>query len=1193
MKPRPFALNLFVAAAAALASAAMAGADAKDASNPNAGGKAAVGGGIRPDATMLQFPDVSATHIVFSYANDLWLVPRAGGTATKLASPPGQETFPRFSADGKTIAFVGNYEGNRDIYTIPSDPAAAGLAYRVTHHPAAETICDWTPDGKILFYTTGFGGLARQQQLMTVTPAGGLPEKMPVPYGAFAAVSPDGNWLAYTPHTTDFRTWKRYRGGMATDIWLFNLKDKTSKQATDWEGTDTSPMWAPGNSTKLYYLTDQGSNHRLNLWSYDIPSGKRTQLTNFADYDVKWPSIGPGADGKSGEIVFQNGASLYLLDLKSGQHKPIEVVIPGDRPTLREKWVDFGNFITSGDVSPSGKRVVVEARGDIWSLPAEKGASRAITRTSGIAERNPMYSPDGKTIAYLSDATGEYEIYLVPAEGKGETKQLTTSGNKGVPTSSYRYLQSWSPDSKLIAWNDKTGTYYITTVETGDTVKVAQDQWDNYGGVSFSSDSQWLALTLTDANTQGAIHLYNIGTKELTRVTDPMFAAANPAFDRKGDYLYFTSRRKFSPTYSDLDSSFIYKDSVVVLASPLRKDMPSPFAPKNDEEKADKDKKDGDKTDDAAKKDDDSKKDGDAKKDEKKEDKKDAGEKKDADKDADKKDEKKAPEPVKIDLDGLERRAVELPMPPGSYGNLLVGDGGKLFFMATEPPDPDADEQRAAGVIKMFDISDEGKDGKRTAKTVLAKAEGGFSISADGKKLLVMQDKDMAVIDAAPDQKFEKKVPKNEMHGEIDPRAEWNQIFLEAWRLQRDFFYVPNMHGVDWPAMKTRYQAMLADCVTRDDVNYVLKELISEINVGHAYILGPGDVENAPSLAVGMLGCDYELTKASDLPPAYGGGAYKIAKIYEGAAFDSDARGPLSQPGVKVKAGDYILAVNGAPIDAREDPWAAFVGLADKTVVLTVASKPSITGTGDDAPRDIVLKTLGLGGEMNLRYRNWIETNRQTVAYKSDGKVGYIYVPNTGVDGQSDLFRQFFGQIDKKALIIDERWNGGGQIPSRFVELLNRPVTNYYARRDGNDWPWPPDAQQGPKCMLINGLAGSGGDCFPWLFKQNKIGKLIGMRTWGGLVGISGNPGFVDGGSMSVPTFGFYKKDGTWGIEGHGVDPDMVVVDDPAKMQNGGDPQLEAAINEMLSEIASGGYNPPKRPTPPDRSGMGLPEKDR
>jgi tricorn protease len=1103
--------------------------------------------GVQPHGGMLRYPDVSSTQIVFVYADDLWLVPREGGVATPLASPPGPELLPRFSPDGKAIAFVGNYDGSRDIYTVP---AAGGIPTRVTHMPGGESLSNWTSDNKLLFFSNGLAGRDRQVLLYRVAPEGGMPEKLPVPYGAFADISSDGKWLAYTPHTADFRTWKRYRGGMQTDIWLFDLQTKAAKQATTWEGTDTAPMW---HGSQLYYLSDDGPSHRLNLWTLDPATLKRKQLTTYADYDVKWPSIGPGPAG-AGEIVFQHGAELALFDIGSAKTSVVHVTIPGAQPKLRPRAVDAAKFASGWDISPSGKRVVVAARGDVWSLPAKEGSPRNLTRTSGVAERDPSFSPDGKSVAWLSDATGEYELYVAPADGLGEAQQLTKDGH------AFRRLLCWSPDSKNLVFCDKTGTLYLQPVAGGETRTISRDPWsgDLTGTApSFSQDGRFLAFGEPgedSPNSRIVIWEVESGTKHA--VTSGMFDDAQPAFDRKGDYLYFRRRGHFAPLYGEIEQSFVYANTEQLVLVPLRADVKSPFAPKSDEEEIKKDE---------AKKEE-AKKD-DAKPEEKPADKKD--EKKD-DKDAkpeDKKpdDKKEDKPPLKIDFDGFERRAVLLPVEAGVFGTLGVNDAGALIFVRGTFQGDDTPPS-----VQILDVAAD----KPEEKTV-AKGAGGFALSADGKRLLALSEGVAQIGDAKAEAKFE-AVPTGGMQAEIDPRAEWAEIFEDAWRMYRDFFYDPNMHKVDWKKVHEQYAAMLADCASRDDLSYVIKEMISELNVGHAYY-GGGDVGDEPHATLGLLGCDYEL----------GDGAWKIARILEGAAWDTDARGPLSQPGVDVKAGDYLLAVNGVPLDPKSDPWAAFQNLADKVVTLTVSAKP----VRDESARKLVVKTIG--SERELRYRNWIEHNRKYVEDKTGGKVGYVYVPSTGIDGQNDLIRQWSGQERKPALIIDERWNSGGQIPTRFVELLNRPVTNYWARRDGKDWTWPPDSHQGPKCMLINGLSGSGGDAFPYYFKQAKVGKLIGMRTWGGLVGLSGYPPLIDGANVQVPSFAFYETDGTWGIEGHGVDPDIEVIDDPSKMVDGGDPQLDRAIEEMLSEIQAHPYTPPKRPAYPDRSGMGIEAKDK
>lgn len=1231
---------------------------------------------VTPNAAMLRYPDISADSIVFVYANDLWLVPRAGGSAAPLASPPGVEQNPRFSADGKTIAFVGNYEGNRDLYTIP---LGGGVPTRVTYHPSGEMLADWTPDGKLLFLTNGHAGLQRQSQLFTTSAEGGMPERLPVPYAGFGAISGDGKWLAYTLHSTDTRTWKRYRGGMATDVWLFNLQDKTSRRITDWEGTDTIPMWAPGDSSAVYFLSDRGKDHRLNVWSYDVASGASKQITNFTDDDVRWPAMGPGAGGTGGSIVFQLGSKLMVLDLASGQSTEVKVTIPGDRPKIKSRSVSPANLISSGTVSPTGKRVVLEARGDLFSLAAKDGVTRNLSRTSGFAEREPSWSPDGRWIAYFSDEPGEYELYVRPAdsrpapeekkdkEKKDEAQPIPDSWSDAAPRkltslgAGFRYNPVWSPDSKLIAFHDQNGRMYLTTVETGETKEFDKDPWMNGPAFSWSHDSNWITYARADeANSNGCIWIYNVKSGEKTQVTSNMFDSGTPAFDRKGEWLFYHSRRAVNaPRYSDLDATFVYTDSAVLLMAPLRKDVKSPWLPKSDEEvlKKDEPKKD------------------DAKKDEKKEngdkpaaaddgfsgswtgkatggelpgpldftfkltlapdgkvtgsvasamgegtgsgtwDKESgafefvatindapvtfkgtlkngegsgkwsvaeqsgdwtckrsepaAGEAKPDDKKADdkkpeeKKDEKKE---FKIDFDGLEARSIQLPLVPGSFNKLAVADGDKLIIGRTG-----ARGGGEAG-IKIYNYKDDEKEEKSVTQF------GSWDLSADGKKLIVMRGPSAAVVDASAGGKSQ-SVSTGAMQMTIDPRAEWKQIFNDAWRLQRDFFYESTLHGVDWDRMRAHYGSMIDDCSSREDVAFVLGEMISELNIGHAYIQGVGDGESQPSQNIGLLGCDFELDKA--------GNAYKITRIIRGGPWDSDAVGPLSMPGVDVKEGDYLLEVNGEPLDTSKDPWSAFIGLAGRTTYLTVSAKPTL----DETARLVLVTPIG--SDADLRFREWIESKRKYVEERTGGKVGYIYVPDTGVGGQSELFRQFFGQRQKQALIIDERWNGGGQLPHRFIELLNRPITNYWARRDGESWPSPDPSHQGPKCMLINGLAGSGGDMFPWLFRYHKLGKLIGTRTWGGLVGISGNPRFIDGGSMSVPTFGFFELDGTWGVEGHGVDPDIEIIDDPALMWNGGDPQLDAGIDQMLGEIPTKAFKAPKKPAGPNRSGMGLPDSDK
>ena len=1208
------------------------------------------------EAAMFRYPDVSNDRIVFAFANDLWTVPIAGGEARPLASPPGLELMPRFSPDGARIAFVGNYDGGRDLYTVD---AGGGIPKRVTYHPTTEMLTEWTTpeaagdangSGDLIFSARDMGGVPRAAGLYRVSADGGMPTSFPVPYGANGTLSADGNWLAYTPHTRDTRTWKRYRGGMATDIWLLNLKTGESRQITDWEGTDTLPMW---HGRTVYYLSDRTFERdgatvaRLNLWAYDLDSGRTRQITRFSENDVKWPAIGPDGGGKA-KIVFQYGPQIWLWDEAKSVSAPVAIEVPGDRGNLRPQLVDASKTIQSWDIGPKGKRVAVSGRGDLWTLPAEKGTPRNLTRTSGVAERLPTYSPDGKWIAYATDESGEYEVAIRPADGSGSPRMLTSDGGP------FKVALDWTPDSESLLVTDKTGTMRLVEIESGESREIGRNLWTSPTRVRFSHDGRWMACAMAGEDSRREqIVLFDLENDTRHVVTDVMFESSDPVFDRKGDWLYFTSKRNFSPSYGDLDTTWVYRDSDVLLAVPLRSDVKNPWLPESDEIEAakggDDDASDDDSNDDEAA--DDASAEGAAAVSPAagrwnctitmdgqpgfemaldlsvEEDGRtvrgsfsipamsvggpvsgtfDAASGKlvltitlpdgtsgtaelviDGDSvsgtgtgpdgstskisgsrstagsgDAD--DNGKPRDVVEIEIDGFEARAVQLPIAAGTLGNLEVNDKGQLLYA----------RRGENGGIKLFDPSDaEGGE-----KSVMP--GGGFSISAEGSKIMVARGGGASIAPATANASG-KPVVADPMLVEIAPREEWRQLVRDAWRIQRDWFYEPTMHGVDWDAVLAQYLPMVDSATSREDVSYIIGEMIGELNVGHAYYWG-GDGEDAPSLSTGMLGVDFEMATDDD-----GAAGVRLARFLGGADYDSDARGPLSAPGVDAKEGDFLLAVNGVPIDPSKAPWAAFQGLAGKVVVLTLSDHATL----DDEAREVPVKLLG--DESSLRYRGWIDAQRKRVLELSDGKVGYIYVPNTGVDGQTDLVRQFHGQAHMPGLVIDERWNGGGQIPTRFIELLNRPVTNYWARRDGQDWTWPPDGHPGAKAMLINGLAGSGGDMFPWLFRQAKLGPLVGSRTWGGLVGISGNPTLIDGGYTAVPTFGFYETDGTWGIEGHGVDPDVEVVADPALMMDGGDPQLEKAVELVLEEIGSNPYAKPARPTSPNRSGMGIRDEDK
>jgi len=1079
---------------------------------------------VEPHAGMMRYPDVSETQIVFRYANDLWLAPREGGAATRLTSVEGYETFPSFSADGEHVVFRANYDGNSDIYTLP---VGGGVPFRVTHHPSSELPFGWTRQGDIVFGAYGFGDSPHAYQLFTVDEDGGLPEKLPVPYGFNPAISDDGEWLAYTPYSRDFSTWKRYMGGRASDLWLFHLKDHTSRKLTDWGGTDSIPMWF---GDQLYYLSDAGSKHRLNIWVYDLASGDTRQVTDHGEYDVKWPSIGPGPNGQ-GEIVYQLGSELRLLDLETERSHAVTISIPGDHHRVMPQIFDAAELIDDGNISRTGVRAVVSARGDIWSLPAENGTPQNLTRTNGVAERNPRWSPDGKWIAYTSDETDDYELYITQSDGKGETKKLTNDG--------LGYLEnlSWSPNSERIAFLDQTGTLYVHTIDGGRTRKAHKFYSYHGGSFSWASDSNWIAFAdHPSPNTNYVAYIYDIENDETHQVTSGAFDVTWPTFDRDGTYLYYASNSDFGTgSYDDTTWDWVYENTDRLYVVPLSAETESPFAPEVDVEEWDDEDADAEEE----------------------------GEDENGDEDAeeDESDEEaEEEERIEIDFEGFERRAILLPIERGGFYNMAVNASGQLLCT------------RSGSTIILVDIENEDE----MEQEVISDAYG-FVMSGDGNKIGVWGNRGMAIMDAAPGQDWDGTVPTDGMLVEVEPRVEWRQVLRDAWRIYKYYFYADNLHGVDWDGVWDDYSVMIEHCGSRVDLSYVIGEMIGELNVGHAYYMGGEVYEDTPSVSVGLLGCEYELDD----------GAYRISRIFEGATWDGDAKGPLSQPGVDVKVGDYLLAVNGVPIDTDKDPWAAFQGLAGMTVTLTVSEKSKI----DDDAREIVVETLD--GESNLKYRAWIEKNRAYVAEQSDGRVGYAYVPDTGRRGANDLRRQFENARQYDALIVDERWNGGGQSPYPFVRMVSQPIVNYWTHRHQRGMDWAPEfGRPGPTCLLVNESAGSGGDSFPYIFRQLGAGKLVGTRTWGGLVGISGNPGLIDGGYCTVPTFAFVDLDGTWGIEGYGVAPDIEVVDDPALMVDGGDPQLDAAIEHMLDELTRHPIRHPDEPAFPDRSGMGVPESD-
>lgn len=1056
-------------------------------------------------AKMFQYPDVSSTHISFTYAGDIWIVPKSGGTAYKLTSAKGTEAFARFSPDGSQIAFSGNYDGNYDVYVMPS---LGGLPKRITYHGMSDRIVDWYPDGKFLLFTSSReSGKQRFSQFYKVSKEGGMPDKLPIPYAEFGSVSPDGKKVAFTTRSRMFRTWKRYQGGMAADIYIFDLEKNTSENITNNIANDELPMWE-GN--KIYFLSDRGTNKRYNVWVYDIASKQSKQVTDFENFDVRFPSLG------NNEIVFEAGGLLYLLNLSTDKYSEVKINVVTDESTLMARNENVEKLIQNYSVSYNGTRALIEARGEVFSVPAENGSVINLTQSSGVAERYPSWSPNGKFVAYFSDRSGEYQLTVRNMENPSVEKTLTSFD------SGYKYKIYWSPDSKQLVFIDQTMTIYAFSMDKDRLQKVDQQKFmyqgslDNFS-VSWSPDSRYIAYSKELDSRSNAIAIYDTKEQKIHQVTSGYYPDNSPSFDPDGKYLFYLTNRNFNPVYSDFDGTWIYPNATQIAAVTLTKDISSLLFPKNDSTIVIKDEE---------KKDDEKKED--VKKDEKNE-------------------ETKSKE-TKIEFDGFEDRAILLPPEAGNYSNLTAVSGKVIYHHV--PNSGSADKKKS---VMYYDLD------KREEKTILDDVDA-FQVSADGKKILVVKQQSFSIIDVAPDQKMDKKIPASQMEMTVVPREEWTQIFNDVWRLERDMFYDKNMHGVDWNAMRKHYGALIDNAVTRSDVNYIIGELIGELNASHTY-RGGGDEERAPQRPVGYLGVNWELSN----------GAYKIKKIINGAPWDSEVRSPLLESGLKVKEGDYILAVNGVTIDITKDPWASFEGLANKTVELTVNDKPSIDGAWN-----VVVKTLS--DETRLRNLEWIESNRKRVDEATDGKIGYIYVPSTGIDGQTELVRQFYAQFTKQGLIIDERFNNGGQIPDRFIELLDRKPLAFWAVRDGATWQWPTVANFGPKVMLINGWSGSGGDAFPDYFRKAGLGPLVGARTWGGLIGITGAPTLIDGGGITVPTFRMYDPDGKWFKEGHGVDPDIDVPEDPGMLSKGVDVQLEKGIETVMQLLKE---NPPVNPKHP------------
>jgi tricorn protease len=1087
---------------------------------------------------LLQKPSLSKTHIVFTYAGDLWSVPREGGEARLLTSGGGLKDGPVFSPDGSMIAFTGEYDGNVDVYVMS---AGGGVARRLTHHPAVDEVVGWSPDGKSVLFRSTRNSFAGFNRLFTVSLDGGLPHELPLPSAEFGALSPDGKSIAYVPVDNNRRRsaigWKRYRGGKASRVWIVNLSDLSLDRVPRDTSNDGNPMWA-GN--KVYFLSDR--NGPFSLYAYDLTSKKVDVALPSNGADIKSASAGPGA------IVYEQFGSLHLFDLATGKSKQVSVTVPADLPNIRPHYKKVESEIAAASLSPSGARAVFEAHGDILTAPGEKGDVRNLTNTPGVMERDPAWSPDGKWVAYFSDESGEYQLYLKSPDGMGEPRKISL----GTPASFY-YGSTWSPDSKKIAYTDKRLNVWYVDLAKGTPVKVDTTSYDTPLRAldpSWSPDSRWIAYTKELPSHMHAAFAYSLEQGKSLQLTDGLSDARYAAFDQKGQYLYFTASTDVGPTTGWLDLSStnrpVSRSAYLIV---LRKDLPSPLAPESDEEKsADEAKPDADKP--ASKPDD-------------KEQEPASPDDKAKAQDAKPARAAKAEGVVvRIDPENISQRILALPIPPRNYGQLVAGKAGTIFLMEEPQRGGGPDAQSS---LWRFDLTT-----RKTEK--LMEGAANFSVSFDGKKTLYSKGRGPAQrwyigSAAAPAGAAAKPdMPLNlaRMEVLVDPRAEWKQEYDEVWRIERDFFYDPKLHGLNLDAAEKHYRPYLENVGSRLDFSYLLAEMLGEITVGHMYIRTPID---PPSDAgrVGLLGAEYSLEN----------GRYRFSRIYQGENWNPQLRAPLTQPGVNVHEGEYLLAVNGRELRGSDEIFELFEGTADKATVLKVG--PTADGKGSRNVTVVPIPT-----EAGLRNRAWIEGNLRKTHELSGGRVAYVYLPDTGFGGYTSFNRYFFAQVGREGAVIDERYNGGGSAADYVIDYLRRPLQNYWKTREGQDFTTPVGAIFGPKAMLINMYAGSGGDALPWYFRDAKLGPLVGTRTWGGLVGIYDYPNLMDGGSVTSPRVAFFNRKGEWDVENHGVAPDYDVDITPKDWASGHDPQLEKGVALVLEELKKTPLPAAKQPAFPN-----------
>ncbi len=1067
----------------------------------------AVTSAAQADTRLVKQADVSADHIAFMYGGDIWVAGRDGTNPRQLTTRQAPEMMPHFSPDGQTIAFSATYDGNTDVYTIP---VSGGQPTRLTWHPGADTVSGWTPDGdSILFMSRREMTSGRSAQAWHIDADGGFPTKV------MDAVIMDGRWdadgkrLAYQPTNTAHRGssgWRNHRGGSTPPIWILDPESGDWEEVPHERASDTNPLWVGDD---VYFLSDRSG--MKNLWKYDAGAKSVEMVTDQKVWDISW------ARSHGTDILFTTTAGdMVMFDTRRGRTRAVDVTLTPDLPEARPQWKNAMPNMTSAGLSPTGKRALVTARGDIYTVPLEDGSTRNLTRTGGVKESTALWSPNGDEIAYLSDATRKLRVIIT--DQMGAEKRSFDLGDDDYT------LVDWSGNGEKIIIADNHLGVWSMDANTGGLTKIYTDNRRSGVEVSLSPDGMWLAYTKARANYFNDIFLYSFVDGSHTQITDGMSHAVSPAFSPDGHYLYFAASTNAGPTAVGLDMSTQERPIRFGLyATVLAEDGKSPLLPKAGDESA----KEGQKKDEKSDKNDEN------------------GEEKDEN-------------ATKVDIDGLTDRIVALPVAERSYSSLSVAHDGGLFFLEFPQPggtiEPNGRNGGNAAKLMRFDFKD-----KKAAKAM--DRITGYSLSADGKMVIVSTpERALMTAKAEKDIKAE-KLNTSDVKAYINPREEWAQIFDEAWRLEHQYFYAENMHGLDWDGVYDKYRPLVDHLATRADLNRLIVDMISELEVGHNRA-GGGDLYRDDSVAIGLLGADLRVTN----------GKYQVARIYDGENWNPFVAAPLAAPGIGVKAGDFIHAVNGVPVTGADNIYAQFAQTVGKQVTLSVSNN----GDADDA-RDVVVEPIA--NERQLRHWAWVEGNRKRVEEATNGRVGYVYLPNTAGGGFTYFNRMFFAQSDKPSMIIDERQNGGGQAANYITDILSRQYLSSWMDRDGLTFETPGGAVFGPKTMLIDQDAGSGGDFLPYSFKRMGIGKLIGTRTWGGLIGISANPRLIDGGFLTVPFFRFYTPDHEWRVENEGVAPDIEVTLDPTQVNAGVDVQLERAIEEMLNELKT--YQPIKRITPP------------